>query len=74
MFGAVVRVAAAWAGCMVGAAILSEVFGEYIAPYLIRDSLLFRSLAGVSKWAPLIITVAAVLKLIARGLAERQVV
>lgn len=74
MFGAVVRVAAAWAGAMVGAAILSEVFGEFIAPLLIRDSLLFRSLAGVSKWAPLIVTVAAVLKLIARGLAERQVV
>jgi hypothetical protein len=73
MFGVALRTAAAWAGAILGSAILSEIIGEYVAPLLVRDTLLFRSLTGVSKWAPLIITIAAVLKIIARGLAERQV-
>jgi len=74
MFGVVLRTAAGWAAAIVGTAVLAEVIGDFIAPLLAADSLLYESLTGVSKWAPLIVTIAAVLKIIARGLAEREVV
>jgi hypothetical protein len=73
MFGAVLRTAAGWSAAIVGTAVLSEFIGDFIAPLLIRDTLLYNSLVGVSKFLPLIVTVAAVLKLVARGLAEREV-
>jgi hypothetical protein len=73
MFGAVLRTAAAWSACIVATAVLAEVIGEFVIPLLERDTLLFESLTGVTKFAPLIVTIAAVMKLIARGLAERQV-
>jgi hypothetical protein len=74
MFGVVLRTAAGWAAAIVGTAVLAEVIGDFIAPLLAADSLLHESLTGVSKWAPLIVTIAAMLKIIARGLAEREVI
>lgn len=74
MFGAVLRTAAGWAAAIVATAIMAEIVGEFMVPLLAEDSLLYESLTGVSKWAPLIVTIAAVLKLVARGIAEREVV
>jgi len=74
MFGAVLRTAAGWSAAIVASAVLAEVIGEFIIPTLETGTLLYDSLAGVTRWAPLIVTVAAVLKLVARGLAEREVV
>jgi|APHM01.1.fsa_nt_gi hypothetical protein len=74
MFGAVLRTALGWSAAIVGTAILAEIVGEFLIPLLDEGSLLFESLTGVSRFAPLIVTVAAVLKIIARGLAEREVV
>jgi hypothetical protein len=74
MFGVVLRTAAGWAAAIVGTAVLAEIIGQFIAPLLDSETLLYESLTGVSKWAPLIVTIAAVLKIIARGLAEREVV
>jgi hypothetical protein len=73
MFGVVLRTAAGWAAAIVGTAVLAEIIGQFIAPLLDSETLLYESLTGVSKWAPLIVTIAAVLKIIARGLTEREV-
>jgi len=73
MFGVVLRTAAGRAAAIVGTAVLAEIIGQFIAPLLDSETLLYESLTGVSKWAPLIVTIAAVLKIIARGLTEREV-
>jgi hypothetical protein len=54
-------------------AVLAEVINPVVLPRLAQDGLLYRSLDGGVTWLPLIVTVAALLDLIARALAERRV-
>lgn len=54
-------------------AVLAEVVNPYILPRLAEGNLLHRSFEGAVRWMPLIVTIAALLSLIARGLAERRV-
>lgn len=74
MFGAVVRVAVGWAGSMLLISVLAAVVEPHVLPRLQSGSLLYRSLDGTITYLPLIVTVAAVLMLVGRGLAEREAV
>lgn len=73
MFGRVVRIAAGWAGAMLFISFVAEVINPHVLPRLTEGSLLYRSLDGVVTWLPLIVTIAALLALIAGGIAEQQV-
>jgi len=74
MFGAAIRIAAGWAGAMVVSSIVAQVLTNHILPRLSQPSLLYRSFDGTATWMPVIVTIAAALALIARGLTERGVV
>lgn len=73
MFGAVVRVAVGWAGSMLIISVLAEVIEPHVLPRLQSDGLLHQALSGTVEWLPLIVTIAALLTLIGRGLAESEV-
>jgi len=73
MFSAVIRVAGGWSAGMLVIAALSEVVNPYVLPRLQDGGLLHRSLSGIVLWLPVLLTIAALLKLVARGLAERGV-
>jgi len=74
MFGAAIRTAAGWAGGMLVISVLSEIINPVVLPRLAKGELLYRSLEGAVTFLPLLITVAAIMQLIARALAERRVV
>ena len=74
MLGAVVRVAGGWAGSMLAISVIATVVNPHVLPRLQDGSLLHRSLSGAVTWLPLIVTIAALLMLIGRGLAESEVV
>jgi len=74
MFGAVARTAVGWAAGQLFLSIPAAILGPHILPP-IADSLgtahlLYTSLDGVLTWMPLLITIAALLKLIAAGVSE----
>lgn len=74
MFGAVVRVALGWAVSMAVISVVVGVTDPYVLPRLQEGSMLYQSIDGTTTWLPLIVTIAALLTLIGRGLAESEVV
>lgn len=74
MFGALARTAVGWAGGQLFLSVPAAVLSPYILPpiesELGADALLYTSLNGTLTWMPVIITIAAVLKLIAAGINE----
>ena len=77
MFGKAVRAAAAFAAGMLVASVINMFLGSHFLPRLAdslgTDSLLYESLAAVNKWFVLIVLLAAIFGLIARGVTESQV-
>jgi len=73
MFEAVIRIAGGWSAGMLVIAALAEVINPFVLPRLQDGGLLHRSLSGLVLWLPVILTIAAVLKLVARGLSEQGV-
>lgn len=76
MFGAVIRLAAAFAGSMVAASVLKEVLDPFVLPMLAdtigKDSMLYSSLNGVLIYLPMIVLITACLALVYRGVIERR--
>lgn len=73
MYGAVLRVSAGWAGSMLLSAVVAT-FSAVILPLFSVEGLIYESLDGIATWLPVIATIAALLVLIATGLAERRAV
>ena len=76
MFGAVVRLAAAFAGSMLVASVLKEVINPHVLPVLSdtlgSSHLLYRSLDGVVTYLPLVVFLTAAVALVYRGIVERR--
>lgn len=74
MFGALARTAVGWAGGQLFLSVPAALLGPYILPRIAdgvgETSLLYTSIDGVMTWLPVLITIAAILKLIAAGVNE----